>query len=396
MPYYKWRGINLYASYCTGKLFARNIQELEQLLLRQDIALTKVTKDWLQLPVPISRAYLTDILKQLAILLKSDILLPQALTLVGEQVAHARMQKVMLDIGEKVKQGIRLSDALKMHSSLFTAIIVHMVRVGEQMGCIGDALEALSAYLDMANAFAKKIKAAAMMPFFTLCAFFVIATGIIIGIVPRFALLFSSMGKELPEVTQHLMAVSSALQSPLLWCILSGVVVVLIGMYKLLNKQLKPHKDRLLLCLPIINMVVVDSALLYWLHALSMLLKSRVPLVPALHIVHPLVYNTHLKASFAPIADDVATGNTLRVAMMSMKTPLFTPDVLALIQIGQESGNLGEMVGKAADIHYAKVERTLAFCTVIIQPLLLIIMGLLVAFLVFALYMPIFNLAQIG
>ena len=396
MPYYKWRGVNFSASYCTGRLFARSIQELEELLLRQDIALTKVSKDRLQLPIPISHSLVIDFFKQVAILLQSGILLPQALTIVGEQTAHSRMQKVVFDLGEKVTQGIPFSDALQMQSSLFTVVMVHMVRVGEQTGCMGDAIDALVVHLDMAKVFTKKIKTAAMMPCFTLCAFFVIAVGVIIGIVPRFATLFSSMGKELPEITQYLITASDTLQSPLLWLILGSVAVGIVFVCKLFSKQLKPHKDRLLLRIPVVSTIVIDSALLYWLHALSMLVQNRVPLVPALRIVHPLVHNIHLKKSLESIADDVASGHTLRVAMVSIKTQPFSPDVLALMQVGQESGKLGVMVGKAAGVYHAKVERILSFCTFIIQPLLLIIVGLLVAFLVFALYMPIFNLAQIA
>ena len=396
MPYYKWRGVDLMASYRRGCLFACTIGELERLLLYQGIALTRAKVQRFFLVAPISQSQVVAFFKQISVLLQSGILLPQALTIVAEQTAHGRLQKILFDINQMVTNGVAFSDALNNYLRIFSPVMVHMICVGEQSGCIASAIDALVVYLEMTSSFKKKAKTAAMMPCLTLVAFFMIAVGVIIGIVPRFAQLFSSMGKELPEITQNLMYVSDALQSPLLWIIIAGVVAFVFLACRLFKRQLKPHIDTLFLRLPVVSTMVVNSAILYWLHALGMLVKNRVPLVPALRIVHPLVQNYHLKKSLATIADDVASGNTLRFAMVNTNMQPFSPDVLALIQVGQESGKLAQMIEKAGAIYHSKVEQILRFCTFVIQPLLLIIMGLLVAFLVFALYMPIFNLAQIG
>jgi len=395
MPYYRWRGINLTASYCSGQLFAQNEQELERLLLSKDIALTQIKRSRLQLPTPISSTDMIDFFKQLTVLLQSGILLPQALTIVAEQTAHMRLQKVFFEIAVAVHKGIQLSEALQQ-SSYFSMVMVHMMQVGERSGCVASAMEALVVHLEMAQNFKKKIRAAAMMPTITLIAFLLIAVGMIVGIVPRFAQLFNSMGKQLPEITQYLIRVSDFLQTPILWAGIATFVTALIVISYLLKKRLKPYKDAIVLRVPIVQRIVQDSALLYWLHALNMLLKSKVPLVPALQVVNPLVTNESLRESLSSIADAVAGGIPLRFAMVSVVNQPFSPDVLALIQVGQESGKLDLMVGRAAQVYHKKVEGVLRLCTIVIQPLLLICMGLLVAFLVFALYMPIFNLAQIG
>jgi len=396
MPYYKWQGVDFSASYRRGRLFACTIDELERVLLHHGIALTRAKVQKHILITPISQSQLVDFFKHISVLLQSGILLPQALAIVSEQTAHGRLQKMVLDVGQAVSKGVAFSAALNSHGAIFSSVIVHMVRVGEESGCIAGSIDALVVYLEMAKKFKKKIKAAAVMPCFTLIAFFVITSGVIIGIVPRFAQLFSSMGKELPEITQHLIYVSDALQSSFLWAVLVGVVGFIFLIYRLFRWRLKPYIDALFLRLPIVNTLIVNSAMLYWLHALSMLLKNKVSLVPALRIVHPLVQNHYLKKSLATIANDVFAGKTLRFAMVNAKMQPFTPDVLALIQVGQESGELAHMVEKAGAVYHSKVERMLRFCTLVVQPLLLLVMGLLVAFLVFALYMPIFNLAQIG
>jgi len=135
---------------------------------------------------------------------------------------------------------------------------------------------------------------------------------------------------------------------------------------------------------------------LYWYNAIEMLLASGVPLAPALRIAHPLIQNSVLYKALQPVVHDVERGRTFYFALLRVKSQPITPDILALMYIGQESGKLDVMVHKAAEIYRAKVDRLLGFCTTIIQPLLLVIIGLLVGFLVFALYMPIFNLAEIG
>lgn len=396
MPYYRWKGVALDASYCKGTSFARTIDELEHILLRHDIALVSIKKGYNIIPMPIKRSDVIDVFKQLTLLLQSGILLPQALQIVAEQAVHSRLQKILFNMVDLVTRGITFSDALCEYPQLFSTVMVHMVRVGQASGCMANALDALVMYLEMVQSFNAKIRQAALMPAISLFAFFAIGLGVIIGIVPRFASFFSSMGKELPYVTQCLLIMSDWLQMPMAWM---GIFVLSGGLFlvwRLVCNRWKQYIDTALVALPFVGNVILQRSLLYWMHALAMLLKSRVPLVQSLRIVHPLVHNEYVRTCLETIADDVAAGNTLRSAMVSAKNQPFNPEVLALIQVGQESGSLGIMVEKSARMYQSMVDEKLALCTVMIQPLLLVILGLLVAFLVFALYMPIFNLAQVA
>ena len=150
-----------------------------------------------------------------------------------------------------------------------------------------------------------------------------------------------------------------------------------------------------MLCIAGIRTLIIDISLLYWFHALSLLLHKKVPLVAALNIANPLVVNYWLQKDLRAIAEHVAFGHTLRFSMVNTIHQPFKGDILALMHIGQESGELEGVVEKAAYMYRQKVDRMLHMCTFVIQPLLLILLGLLIAFLVFALYMPIFNVAYI-
>lgn len=395
MPYYRWRGITLNARYCNGRLFARNIDELERVLLRQDIALVTIKKDRLSIPLPITHVQIIEVFRQLAVLLKSGILLPQAVQTVAEQLSHCRLRRIFLDIAEHVVHGIACSKAMQGYPSLFSTVMVHMVRSGEASGCIANALEALVGYLEMVQLFRKKMHRALIIPVITLCAFFAISLGVMLGIVPRFASFFHSMGKPLPTITQQLIFVSNQMHKPLVWLVMMSIIGFVLLAYKACKARFSMAYSFYITRLPVIGSLIMQSALLYWLHALSMLIKNGVPLVAALKIVQPLVHNEYIRDCLAAIVDDVAAGNSLRTAMVSAQSQPFHPEVLALMQVGQDAGTLGAMVEKAAYIYQQKVESVLLFCTFIIQPLLLLFLGALVAFLVFALYMPIFNLAQV-
>ena len=204
------------------------------------------------------------------------------------------------------------------------------------------------------------------------------------------------MGKQLPEITQQLIYVSDMLQQPHIWFFGIGSVVIGLSIAWFFKKNLRAYRDHYALRMPLVKTLVIDSALLYWFHALAMLTRNKVPLVSALHIAYPLISNQAIKELMQSVERDVSSGYNVCFAMTNIKEQLITPDVLALMQVGQESGALDQMLNKAAIIYRSRVERQLWFFSVILQPLLLVLMAVLVGFLVFALYMPIFNMAQIG
>lgn len=395
MPYYTWRGVTMHATYCKGRLYAHSIAELEKILLHREIALTRATEYRFSIAFIITRMQVVTFLKQITVLLRSGILLPQALHIIAEQTDHARMQRIVRFLHEQVSQGVSLSIALEKYPRIFSPVIVHLIRIGEKSGCLVEALDALLEYLEMAVNFGKKITHMMVMPLITFFAFIGISFVLLIGVVPRFVQLFNSMGRDVPSITQWLIYISTVLQKPLLWVCALGLLIGTFGVYILFQKSIKRLIDRLLLCIAGIRTLIIDISLLYWFHALSLLLHKKVPLVAALNIANPLVVNYWLQKDLRAIAEHVAFGHTLRFSMVNTIHQPFKGDILALMHIGQESGELEGVVEKAAYMYRQKVDRMLHMCTFVIQPLLLILLGLLIAFLVFALYMPIFNVAYI-
>ena len=395
MPYYKWHGVNIHAKNCSGKLFARNVKELEQLLMKQDIALVKIKESKVDIPWPIFKKDILELFRQLAVLLESKILLPQALTIIKDQGINLRVQKKLEQVILDVKQGKSLSQSLEKQGLEYNSIAAHMISIGEKTGCLSNALHALIEYLDMTQVFNKKIKQALMMPAITFIAFLGIGLGVLIGIVPRFVLMFQSMGKSLPLITQKVVAISNAVQQPKMFLMAICLIVGLLSVLFLFRYKVKPIKDALLLSVPLIGTVILYSNLFHWLHALSLLIKNKVPLVPALQIAHPLVSNFSLYKSLQMVTDKVSSGLDLPHALLQVPKQPFLPEILAILQVGHESGTFDVILERCAKIYYQKVVDKLQFCTFIVQPLLLVILGLLVGFLVFALYMPIFTIAEV-
>lgn len=394
MPYYHWKGVDISASFHRGVFFAGNIEELERSLLKSGIALISVSERKAWLYMPIYQSVKIDFFKQVSTLLQSGILLPQALTILSHQAVNKKMQNIIVDISFMITNGRTLSDALKKKQ--FSLMMVHMIEVGEMSGCLSYAIDTLVTYLESTQKFKKRIQVALRMPLVTLIAFFIVVAGVMIGIVPRFAQLFKSAEKKLPAITEKLLQISFLLQSGKVWVFFITAIALIVGVFCVGRSYIKPYVDYFIVHVPIIGRLVIDTEILHWINALGILLKNKVPLVSALHIAYPLLQNESIKKELEPIATEVAEGNTLRFALLQAKRNLFTPDVFALVQIGQESGSLDKMIERIGVVYSERVENRLKFCTFVLQPLLLIFLGLLVSFLVFALYMPIFGLAHIG
>ena len=333
--------------------------------------------------------------RQLSILLDSGIFLDQALELLVHQINNKTLKALIEDCVISLHHGIRLSQAIKDHAYFFDILTVHMIEVGQETGKLPEALEQLCAYQETIVAFRKQLRSASLMPLITFTFFLIIALIIFIVIVPAFASLFTTAGQSLPTSTRMMVAISEGLRHPLVNISIIGCLSVLLVVPRWL-KRARWFKKACAFgtAVPFFGTLVRQSQCAYFFHALSLLTKTGVHVVTAFSIVHEHLKNSSICATVERIKNDMDQGVAMNVSMANFSR-LFPVPVQALIAVGQESGCLPLMFMQAAQLYKEQVNRKLVLISTFLQPLLMIIIGLMITFLIFAVYLPIFNLSSV-
>jgi type IV pilus assembly protein PilC len=396
MPYYRWRGVDLNAQYQQGTSFARSTHELKSLLLLSNIAVVGQQPSRWQLfvqSVPLRQKVF--FFKQLAVLLKSGLLVPKALYLVMIQTGNKRLKEILYATHVSINEGHSLADSLQEYPHTFSKVIVRMVHVGEQTGALGAALTTIAQHLESLQHFMKKVKSALFLPLITLGFFMILVTIMVVVVVPQFSHLFKNMGHEMPQITQILLSVSSIMHS---WWALPSIlftIFVPIGIWHILrSSQNKPWLDKQLLRTPIIGRLIGDMAVAQTTQSLSLLLSGGMHIIPALQVAASMMDNESMRSSFEKVCNAVGKGISLSESFALSDWPFAQEEICALLSVGQESGNLGVMLTQIAQMYQEKTERTLQTITLIVQPALMLILGILTLFVLISLYAPLFSMAH--
>lgn len=396
MPYYSWSGIDLKGQIHKGRLFARSKEELDSLLFKQDIALLSCKQYRKRFALKrIGIAHQIRFFSQLSQMLNSGVLLPDALMVIGSQMHHAQFQSIISRISQHVYEGRSLSQAMADHI-IFDSLMIKMVAVGEESGRLASCVFMLAEYLEMKADFSKKLRAALLVPAISLAFFCIIALIIFVFIVPQFVSMFASVKQELPMLTRHLLSLSSMLRSSiaLIWLSIFAIC------FFIFNRLIKTEQgqtvwDSMLLKLPFIGSLIKESSLAYFLHALSMLQGGGVQLVPAIKIAKQTIKNKILREHINRIEHEVEAGNSLSQAMIHDPAQMFSAEIVSVVRVAEESGQMGQILARAASGLQEHVKRAISIITMLANPLLMIILGLLITFLIFAVYLPIFNLSNV-
>jgi type IV pilus assembly protein PilC len=397
MPHFKWCGIDLSGKLHSGMMLARSPEELSSYLFNENIALVRYQ---LKKPIPFLQRIPLQIkinfFKQLSLLLGSGIFLDQALQLVLHQVKNRFFKAVIEDILIDIQHGVSLSKALKNYPTIFDNVTIAMVEAGQESGTLVHALEQLCDHQEILLDFKKKIKAVLLVPAITFLFFIIIALIIFLVIVPTFGTMFISANQQLSKSTELIIWTSDFIASK--WSVVCLMVIlfftVFIKYYILRITQIKFLTQYCLLATPIIGVVIRNSTFAYFFQSLAILTKTGVHLVTALSIAHQSIGNVILKNKLEQIHTTLAQGNSLSLSV-SQQPNLFSEQIVALLAVGQESGCLPFIFYQIASLHKDHVNRLLSTIATLLQPLLMIILGLLITMLVFALYVPLFNLSSV-
>ncbi len=397
MPQYKWYGIDIMGKTRSGVFVAHSHEELSSLLFQEQIALLRYA---IKKPFPlihtISLAEKITFFRQLRLLLAAGIYLDQALLLIMHQIKKNYFKAIIQDVLTDIQNGITLAHALRNYPLVFDELSIVIVQAGQESGTMVPALEELCTYQELFLNFKKKIRSILLMPFITFVFFVLIATIIIVVIVPRFNALFSSCNQSCSTSTAFIFLLSDFVRT--IWfpiySILAAIIITGISYVLKRSKVMLRAIEWGMVTIPILKTITHHITFVYYFQSLALLTKRGIHLVTALEIAQQSISNYYLRAAMARVQCAILEGASFATAIKNEKS-LFPDQVVALLAVGHESACMPFVFEQIAQLYKEQINRTLTTLATLLQPLLMIILGLLITSLVFALYVPLFNLSSV-
>jgi len=391
---FEWEGKDRNGKQVRGEIRAAGENQVQASLRRQGVFPTKIKKRRMRSGKSIKPKDLAIFTRQLATMMKAGVPLLQSFDIVGRGNANASVTKLLNDIRTDVETGTSLSAAFRKYPMYFDTLYCNLVEAGEAAGILEQLLDRLAAYMEKTEAIKSKIKSALMYPASVVVVAFVVVAVIMIFVIPSFKSVFSSFGADLPAPTLFVIAISEFFVS-YWWLIFGGIgggAYFFIQAWKR-NEKVQMLMDRLMLKMPIFGTLVEKSVIARWTRTLSTMFAAGVPLVEALDSVGGASGNSMYALATEKIQQEVSTGTSLTVAMGNAN--LFPTMVLQMCAIGEESGSLDHMLGKAADFYEAEVDDMVAGLSSLMEPIIIVFLGTIVGGIVVSMYLPIFKLGQV-
>jgi len=391
-----WEGKDRKGNKVKGRGLARNEIEMRADLRRQGIAATRVRKER-QMFRGEGKVNAEDIAlfaRQLATMLTAGIPMVQAFEIIGVGHDKPAMQKLVLSIKQDIETGNALHQALAKHPLHFDDLFVNLVEAGEHAGALEAVLDKVATYKEKTEALKKKIKKALFYPAAVLVVAVIVTVVLLIFVIPQFESLFKGFGADLPAFTRMVIGMSRFMQEKgwLLLVLVIGAGVAFGYFYKR-SRPMRQLIDRSSLQIPVIGPILRKAAIARFSRTLSTMFAAGVPLVEAMKSVAGATGNIVYQDAVLQMRDEISTGMRMQRAMEN--TGLFPNMVVQMIAVGEESGSLDEMAGKVADFYEDDVDAAVDAMSSLLEPLIMVILGVLVGGLVIAMYLPIFKLGSV-
>lgn len=391
---FEWEGKDKNGKIVRGEMRAGGEAMVSASLRRQGILTTKVKKRRLSGGRSIKQKDIAVFTRQLATMMKAGVPLIQSFDIVARGSTNPKMTRLLNDIRADVETGTSLSSAFRKHPLYFDGLYCNLVEAGEAGGILEALLDRLAIYQEKTMAIKNKIKSALIYPVAVLVVAFVVIAVIMIFVIPAFKEVFSSFGADLPAPTLFVIAMSEVFVK--YWYLIFGGIGF--GVYFFLESWKRSAKmqkamDRLLLRVPVFGDLVNKSCIARWTRTLSTMFAAGVPLVEALDSVGGASGNAVFAEATEQIQRDVSTGSALTTSMQT--TGVFPTMVIQMCAIGEESGALDQMLGKAAEFYEDEVDEAVKGLSSLMEPFIIVILGTLIGGIVVAMYLPIFKLGQV-
>jgi type IV pilus assembly protein PilC len=391
---FEWEGRDRNGKQVRGETRAAGENQVQAALRRQGVSPTKIKKRRMRSGQKIKPKDIAIFTRQLATMMKAGVPLLQAFDIVGRGNSNPSVTKLLNDIRTDVETGTSLSAAFKKFPLYFDNLYCNLVEAGEAAGILETLLDRLAVYMEKTEAIKSKIKSALMYPISVVIVAFVVTAVIMIFVIPAFKEVFTSFGADLPAPTLFVMAASDIFVA--YWYIIFGSIGG--GFYFFMqawkrNEKVQMFMDRVMLKMPIFGLLVYKSVIARWTRTLSTMFAAGVPLVEALDSVGGAAGNSVYAQATAKIQQEVSSGTSLTTAMTNAN--VFPTMVLQMCAIGEESGSIDHMLGKAADFYESEVDDMVAGLSSLMEPIIIVFLGGLIGGIVVSMYLPIFKLGAV-
>lgn len=399
---YVYKGINMESRKAIkGSIEADDEREAKLLLRNRKINVTDIKRDWKSIEIKFRRekikVYDTAVAsRQLAAMISAGLPLARALDILAGQVTNRKLRKVFRDVSEDIAGGSSFYEALNKYKEHFGDLYISMIRSGEESGALDDILNRLALYQEKSVALRRKVKGALAYPITIIIFAAIILAIIMVFVVPKLAEVYESLGGELPVMTQITINVSNFVASPTGGGIILLSVILLIIIIRLLYKRTVRGRyffDFLLLKLPKFGDLVNKLSIARFSRSMSTLLRGGVPILRAIDITASNSGNKVVEKYILNTKADIEEGRTLAEPMRQIK--LFPSMVVEMVRVGEETGNLDDMMDKVADYYEDEVDRAVEAVTSMILPVFIFFLGGIIGFIVISLYLPIFKMGEL-
>ncbi|MCK5770077.1 type II secretion system F family protein [Algiphilus sp.] len=394
---FRWEGTDRKGKRVKGQTSGRSETDVKRALRKQGINPLRVRKQSSLFGSGKRKIKSEDIAvfsRQMATMMAAGLPLVQALELVGQGHENPTMGELVLALKTDVEAGNSFAEALGRHPVYFDDLFVNLVDAGEKSGTLETLLDKVALYKEKTEAIRKKVKKALTYPAAVVAVAFIVTGILLYFVVPQFQDLFQGFGADLPVFTLMVIALSQFVQE-WWWVILLGLGATAYG-FTFIKKRSPAFRrllDRIALRLPIVGVILHKSALARYHRTLSTMFAAGVPLVEALDPVARASGNIIFEEAVYGIRDEVASGTQLYQGMQG--AGLFPPMATQMVAIGEESGSLDAMCAKVADYYESEVDAMVDSLSSLLEPLIMVVLGILVGGLVVAMYLPIFQLGQV-
>jgi len=394
MSRFRFVGKNISGERVEGSIKAKNPRELESHLVERGIFLetfgamdsdfSSRINGWMK------KSEITHLTRQLAILIASGISVLEAVASIREQTKDGKLKAIFESIQSSLESGGALYEAFGRHPHYFDSLYLSLLKAGEISGTLDRSLERIADYREKSETVRKKFKASMAYPIFVLSVAIMAVLMMMVYIIPVFASMYSGFGIELPDLTVKIVSLGETLRSGELYTVIAVIMalVILVGLQP--SEHIKSLAGRVVLSLPVIKGVFMKRAMAQFCRTAGTLITSGLPLIEAVEASVNTVGNKYMEKKLAALPSMLAEG--ISTSQSLFVTGVFPGTIIRMVAVGESTGQLGKMFSKAADYYEAEVDIETASLTAIIEPLIILVLGVIIGVILVAMYLPLLDL----
>jgi len=396
MPKYFYTGQLVDGQQVSGSLQATHPEDLQNRLLARGVFVTshRVSKGQIAqfIQSQLHKKEITRLTRQLAALVSSGITFNEALRSVREQVTDRALGSMVEEIAESIESGKSISDSFGQFPLSFDTLYTSLLHAGEVSGTLDKALERIASYRERSEDVTKKIRAALAYPLLVLLVTCIVLFVLVIYIIPVFATMYQNFGSEMPLLTRKVVTASEFIKEHI-YLVLSAVFFVLLSLFVgSINDRVRYYISYLQLKIPFLNRISIKIVNARFASTLGVLLQSGVSMLFAVEVAIATTGNRFLRKDLSPLISLLSEGKSLTEALERFR--VFSKTLIRMSAAGEKTGQLGKMLSKAAEFYESEVDHDINTLTTLFEPIIIIFLGIFIAFILIAMYLPLFNLMK--